>query len=224
STVTARTRANEEVELTTTIDGHVKTVTEASLRRHLKLEDHDGVTSLPNSEIFEQLALIGKVEGLESELKHTKQIYNAALTKLVQRVKKLEQTVKTTKARRRVRIVVSEDEDALEDSSKQGRKISDIDEDLNIYLDEKEITTPANFQTYIRRRRGVSTGSGGVSTASRQDGTADISTASEIGSTAGEKAKDKGKAIMTEPEPEKKIKLQQRQERASLEAAIRLEE
>ncbi|GJW25250.1 putative ribonuclease H-like domain-containing protein [Tanacetum coccineum] len=38
-----------------TIDGHSKTITEASLRRHLKLDDHDGITSIPNSEIFEQL-------------------------------------------------------------------------------------------------------------------------------------------------------------------------
>ncbi|GJV07583.1 hypothetical protein Tco_1345239 [Tanacetum coccineum] len=36
-----------------------KTITEASLRRHLKLEDNGGVTTLPNSEIFEQLALMG---------------------------------------------------------------------------------------------------------------------------------------------------------------------
>ncbi|GKE40478.1 hypothetical protein Tco_1463883, partial [Tanacetum coccineum] len=127
------------------------------------------------------------------------------------------------------------DEDALEDSSKQGRKISDIDEDPNISLvqddgmtwvqedaevlekqsndtkvvleeeeatelvedqgsgekGEKEVTTTANFQTYIRRRRDVSTGSGRVSTTNRQDGTADVSTASEIGSTAGKKANDK---------------------------------
>ncbi|GJV33524.1 hypothetical protein Tco_1393924 [Tanacetum coccineum] len=34
------------------------TITEASLRRHLKLDDHDGITSIPNSEIFEQLALM----------------------------------------------------------------------------------------------------------------------------------------------------------------------
>ncbi|GKB79884.1 hypothetical protein Tco_0946779, partial [Tanacetum coccineum] len=51
-TTTARTSANGEVELTTTIDGQVKTITEASLRRHLKLEDNGGVTTLPNSEIF----------------------------------------------------------------------------------------------------------------------------------------------------------------------------
>ncbi|GKD30532.1 hypothetical protein Tco_1241310, partial [Tanacetum coccineum] len=60
-TATARTSANGEVELTATIDGQVKTITEASLRRHLKLEDNGGITTLPNSEIFEQLALMGYV-------------------------------------------------------------------------------------------------------------------------------------------------------------------
>ncbi|GJS64476.1 hypothetical protein Tco_0679040 [Tanacetum coccineum] len=37
----------------------IRTITEASLRRHLKLEDNGGVTTLPNSKIFEQLALMG---------------------------------------------------------------------------------------------------------------------------------------------------------------------
>ncbi|GJZ07632.1 hypothetical protein Tco_0541425, partial [Tanacetum coccineum] len=50
---------NGEVQLTATIDGHSMTSTEASLRRHLKLDDHDGITSIPNLEIFEQLALMG---------------------------------------------------------------------------------------------------------------------------------------------------------------------
>ncbi|GJS62563.1 ribonuclease H-like domain-containing protein [Tanacetum coccineum] len=58
-TTTARTTDDGEVEITASIDGQVKTITEASLRRHLKLEDSDGITSLPNTEIFEQLALIG---------------------------------------------------------------------------------------------------------------------------------------------------------------------
>ncbi|GKF24394.1 hypothetical protein Tco_0076716, partial [Tanacetum coccineum] len=35
------------------------TITEGSLRRHLKLDDQDGISSIPNSEIFEQLALMG---------------------------------------------------------------------------------------------------------------------------------------------------------------------
>ncbi|GJW17995.1 putative ribonuclease H-like domain-containing protein [Tanacetum coccineum] len=50
---------NREVQITATIDGHLTTITEASLRRHLKLDDHDGITSIPNSDIFEQLALMG---------------------------------------------------------------------------------------------------------------------------------------------------------------------
>ncbi|GJT86902.1 retrovirus-related pol polyprotein from transposon TNT 1-94 [Tanacetum coccineum] len=55
----ATTDDNGEVQITATIDGHSMTMTEASLRRHLKLDDHDGITSIPNSEIFEQLALMG---------------------------------------------------------------------------------------------------------------------------------------------------------------------
>ncbi|GJX56267.1 hypothetical protein Tco_0286164 [Tanacetum coccineum] len=61
-------------------------------------------------------------------------------------------------------------------------------------------------QTYTRRRRSVSTGSGIFSTASRTGNTADVSTANELGSTAGVKAKDKRKEIMQESEPPKKVK------------------
>ncbi|GKE22129.1 hypothetical protein Tco_1433641, partial [Tanacetum coccineum] len=53
---------NGEVELTASIDGQAKTITEASLRRHLKLEDNGGITSLPNTEIFEQLALMSNMK------------------------------------------------------------------------------------------------------------------------------------------------------------------
>ncbi|GKG48285.1 hypothetical protein Tco_0510170, partial [Tanacetum coccineum] len=60
-----------------------------------------------------------------------------------------------------------------------------------------------NVQTYIKRRREVSTGSGGVSTVSRLVSIADISTARELDSTTGVKAKDKGKGIMHEFEPKK---------------------
>ncbi|GJR03992.1 hypothetical protein Tco_0526976 [Tanacetum coccineum] len=56
---TASINVTREVELTASIDGQAKTITEASLRRHLKLEDNSGITSLPNTEIFEQLALMG---------------------------------------------------------------------------------------------------------------------------------------------------------------------
>ncbi|GKB16349.1 hypothetical protein Tco_0850272, partial [Tanacetum coccineum] len=55
----ATTDDNGEVKIIATIDGYSMTITEASLRRHLKLDDQDGITSIPNSEIFEQLALMG---------------------------------------------------------------------------------------------------------------------------------------------------------------------
>ncbi|GJS52359.1 hypothetical protein Tco_0625721 [Tanacetum coccineum] len=192
--------------------GHQTYHWKASLRRHLKLEDHDGVTFLPNSEIFEQLALMGyhtdsdkltfqkgvfspqwritsspspssepstaptfepqpspdaeypvptpnesplhavhshgsddgslklneltnlvtklseRIGVLEGDLQKTKHTYSSAFTKLILRIKKLEATVKTGKARKRARVVLSEDEE--DDSSKQGR----IDEDPNIYF------------------------------------------------------------------------------------------
>ncbi|GJU82240.1 hypothetical protein Tco_1284605 [Tanacetum coccineum] len=279
--VEASTNTDGEVTITAIIDGKSKTITEASLRRHLKLDDHDGITSIPNSKIFEQLALIspkktareqfssniataliylatnrkynfsglifehmvtnigsphkflmypsnirrltkgytrveiglfptmltsptpgsspiqsritsspslssepsteptfepqpspdaeyhlptpnesplhtvyshGSNEGslklielmnlvtklserigvLEDDLKRTKQTYSTSFTKLILRIKKLESKVKTGKARKRARVVLSNDEE--DDSSKQERKISDIDEDPNNYF------------------------------------------------------------------------------------------
>ncbi|GJT57028.1 hypothetical protein Tco_0992082 [Tanacetum coccineum] len=58
-TASTSTNENGEIEITATIDGRVKTVTEASIRRNLKLKDFDGINTLPNTEIFEQLALMG---------------------------------------------------------------------------------------------------------------------------------------------------------------------
>ncbi|GKD53881.1 putative ribonuclease H-like domain-containing protein, partial [Tanacetum coccineum] len=55
----ATTDDNGEVQITATIDDHSMTITEGSLRRHLKLDDQDGITSIPNSDIFEQLTLMG---------------------------------------------------------------------------------------------------------------------------------------------------------------------
>ncbi|GJQ95125.1 hypothetical protein Tco_0006264 [Tanacetum coccineum] len=57
-TATASTLDNGEMEITATIDGKIKIVTEASIRRHLKLEDSDGISNLSTTEIFEQLALM----------------------------------------------------------------------------------------------------------------------------------------------------------------------
>ncbi|GJY51345.1 hypothetical protein Tco_0442192 [Tanacetum coccineum] len=57
-TAEVSTDTDGEVTITAIIDGQSKTITEASLRRHLKLEDHDGITFIPILEIFEQLPLM----------------------------------------------------------------------------------------------------------------------------------------------------------------------
>nr|GEU36858.1 hypothetical protein [Tanacetum cinerariifolium] len=61
SHISVKTLDNGEIELNATIDGHNKTITEASVKRHLKLADADGISTLPPTEIFEQLALMGYV-------------------------------------------------------------------------------------------------------------------------------------------------------------------
>nr|GEV75182.1 retrovirus-related Pol polyprotein from transposon TNT 1-94 [Tanacetum cinerariifolium] len=43
------------------VDGHNRTITEASVRRHLKLTDAEGISTLPTTEIFAQLAFMGYV-------------------------------------------------------------------------------------------------------------------------------------------------------------------
>ncbi|GKG51872.1 hypothetical protein Tco_0544510, partial [Tanacetum coccineum] len=62
---------------------------------------------------------------LEDDLKKTKLTYSATVTKLILRVKKLKFQVKTGKSRKRARVVLSEDVE--DDSSKQGRKLSDAE-------------------------------------------------------------------------------------------------
>ncbi|GKF16187.1 hypothetical protein Tco_0061105 [Tanacetum coccineum] len=145
------------------------------------------------------LLRLDRVLALETDLRQTKKVYGAAYTKLIMKVKKLEKTVKSNQARRRAKIVVSDDEEDLEDSSKQGRMIEEIDQDAGVTLvtpthsqedqpedqlgvlsaDKVLADAAKNVHTYTRRRA-VSTGSGRVSTASRL-----FSTAEESVSTAG---------------------------------------
>ncbi|GKA85261.1 hypothetical protein Tco_0806915 [Tanacetum coccineum] len=382
-TAEASTDTDGEVTITAIIDGQSKTITEASLRRHLKLEDHDGITSIPNSEIFEQLALMGyhtdsdkltfqkgafhlngdmqkkqltthskiypvpslnnkvfsnmrrvtkgytgeeiglfpsmitsptpessptpsritsspslssepsteptiepqpspdaeyhvptpnesplhavhshgSAEGslklnelttlvtklserigvLEDDLKKTKLTYSAAVTKLILRVKKLETQVKAGTARKRARVVLSEDdEDVEDDSSKQGRKLSDAEVQEKASTETEPIIQEVTPTEVIQDQGSSEKGSAEISTAGATKATASevpvVSTAKEDISTDGRTVtyrrrseeqrtrKEKGKAIMTEPEPKKKSKKELEQERLSFAEAIRLEE
>nr|GEZ46298.1 hypothetical protein [Tanacetum cinerariifolium] len=58
---TNKSEDTREVQINATIDGKVKLLYEEFIRRHLKLEDSVGISTLPNTEIFEQLALMGNI-------------------------------------------------------------------------------------------------------------------------------------------------------------------
>ncbi|GKA89834.1 hypothetical protein Tco_0811646 [Tanacetum coccineum] len=365
-TTSTSTLEDGEVEITATIDGQLKTITEVSLRRHLKLEDADGISSLPNSKFFEQLALMGpkktaweqfssniatdesfspihsnpfeqtseiastsqknlcpiqqgegstvlveshhipittpstsqpplsspsrvptpphdsplpgghtprsdegsmtlteltvlctqlstKVASLERDLKQTKKVYSNAYTKLIMRVKKLEHKVKSRQPRRRARVVISDTEEDLEDPSKQGRRIAEIDQNPSISLVQNEGTSWIQEDAEIQGRTSADTeilldqeeptelardlGSGEKGEKETSTANISVSTASatpEVSIAAenlvyirrsAEKRKDKGKAIMKKDESvQKKTKKQLKQERLGHEEAIRLQE
>nr|GEV58770.1 hypothetical protein [Tanacetum cinerariifolium] len=50
---------NQGAKILATIDGKPRTVSESSLRRHLKLSDEEGISSLPKIELFENLSQMG---------------------------------------------------------------------------------------------------------------------------------------------------------------------
>nr|GEY45800.1 hypothetical protein [Tanacetum cinerariifolium] len=57
---TARIETTEEgTKILATVDGIVRNVSESSLRRNLKLRDVEGISSLPDADLFENLTLMG---------------------------------------------------------------------------------------------------------------------------------------------------------------------
>ncbi|GJS10819.1 putative ribonuclease H-like domain-containing protein [Tanacetum coccineum] len=170
------------------------------------------------------IKLSDKVVALEADLKQTKQIYGVAFTKLIKKVKTLEKTVKSSQARRKARIVVSDDEEDLEDPSKQGRKIAKINEDPNISLVQHDAEVQGRHEHDMEPDFEFTTAEE-VYTAKKEVSTAKlVSTAGASVSTTSS-TKDKGKAIMEESsEPiQTKIKLQLEQERLGYKEAMRLQ-
>ncbi|GJS78123.1 hypothetical protein Tco_0728004 [Tanacetum coccineum] len=309
-TATASTFVNGEMEITATIDGKIKIVTDASIRRQLKLEDSDGISNFPTTEIFEQLALMGsniataiiclatnrkfsfsklifdgmvknldnkaastgvdvryggaattitgleagqgsgniektptiphdlpllrvhtlgidegrmqhnelmdlvtklldRVVALETDLMQTKKVYGAAFTKLIKKVKRLEKKDKLSKSRRKIRLVLS-DEEGL-DSDIMGVSTASID-----------FTTANVPVTTIGAK--ISTASLEVKTVG--DSVDDIAAESLVYiRRSAAKTKDKGKCIMEESESAMtKTKRQQEQERLGYEEALSLQE
>ncbi|GKA71061.1 hypothetical protein Tco_0777200 [Tanacetum coccineum] len=62
-TATANTKADGSLEINATIDTIGYTITEASIRDSLQLEDATGITMLPNDELFEGMGQMGSKSG-----------------------------------------------------------------------------------------------------------------------------------------------------------------
>ncbi|GJZ59042.1 hypothetical protein Tco_0614858 [Tanacetum coccineum] len=230
TTATASTNVNGEVELTASIDGQAKTITEASLRRHLKLEDNGGITSLPNTEIFEQLALMGALSTSPPPITETTPTieepapmpHESPLQSFTNKVRSLENELKNIKK------VLLEDEVVEEDSSKQGRSLIeelDMDADISSVPPHAKIQEKASDETEVSTAdTALNTANIPISTASE---TPEVSTAAEslVYIRSAKKKKDKGKTIMIEDESvQKKSKKQVQEERLGHEEAIRLQE
>ncbi|GKA23959.1 hypothetical protein Tco_0709992 [Tanacetum coccineum] len=119
-----------------------------------------------NLKLIELMNLVTKLSEsigvLEDDLKRTKQTYSVAFTKLILRIKKLESKVKTGKARKRARVVLSEDKE--DDSFEQGR----IDEDPNTYFhQDDEVDDDVVYDTAEERQPEDSTAGIKISTAER---------------------------------------------------------
>ncbi|GJS60240.1 putative ribonuclease H-like domain-containing protein [Tanacetum coccineum] len=245
------------------VDAHVSTPHDSPLYAVYSYKSIEG--SMQLSELTDLVTkLTSRVEvlekgqqALETELQNTRQTYSAALTKLILKVKKLESRIKRGRARRRaIHVLLEEEIDSQDDSSKQGRNISDSEKDQDTVLindngvewiqEEVEVqekvsndTEPVvqdDTPTEVFEDKGSGEkGEKEVSTAEIPDTIAEllVNTTREFRSTAGrivytrrteQIIKDKGKAIMTEPEPVKKSKKLEEQERLGFEAAIRLQE
>nr|GEU99524.1 hypothetical protein [Tanacetum cinerariifolium] len=66
STTVAKT-INVEAQIRDRVDGKKLIISEASIRRDLKLADEEGVDCLPNSTIFEQLASMGRIGDIDAD-------------------------------------------------------------------------------------------------------------------------------------------------------------
>nr|GFB31794.1 hypothetical protein [Tanacetum cinerariifolium] len=62
---------DEGTHILATVDEVLRTVTKSSLRRNFKLQDEEGISSLPDTELFENLTLMGEGSGTPTEPHHT---------------------------------------------------------------------------------------------------------------------------------------------------------
>ncbi|GJV39302.1 putative ribonuclease H-like domain-containing protein [Tanacetum coccineum] len=186
--------------------------------------------------------LVARVTSLETELKKTKEVHGKALTKLVKKVKRLEDELKSTNKRKKAKMVIPDEEELVsEDPSKQGRmeetEYADVKEEnagveYDFDLTEQQVTplkapqvevqSQETFEAELRVLSAAKilaeASKERVKTYNRRRGSTD---SSQVSTTAGlvSTAED----IQDTDEEQTKALEQQEQERANLEAALKLQ-
>nr|GEX44684.1 putative ribonuclease H-like domain-containing protein [Tanacetum cinerariifolium] len=69
---------NEGTQILTTVDGKPRTICESSIRRNLKLNDEEGISTLPDAELFKNLALMGQYSRRATQISQSKALPTAA--------------------------------------------------------------------------------------------------------------------------------------------------
>ncbi|GKE37540.1 hypothetical protein Tco_1460945, partial [Tanacetum coccineum] len=216
------------------IDTTPSMIHDSPLLRVHTLESDEG--RMQHNELMDLVTkLSNKVVALETDLQQTKKVYGATFIKLIKKVKNLEKKDKLNKSRRKLRLVLSDEEGsdsdilAQEDLFKQRRKIAQINEDKGINLVQMGVSTAST--DFTTANVPVTTAGAEISTAipkvkTTGDSVDDIAAESLVYiKRSATKTKDKGKGIMEESESAMtKTKRKQEQERLGYEAALRLQE
>ncbi|GJZ73545.1 hypothetical protein Tco_0637691 [Tanacetum coccineum] len=144
--------------------------------------------------------LFDKVTSLENDLKQTKKVYAKAFTKLVKKVKHLEEKLKSTTNRRKARMIIFDEEEDLITPTKVPKGEEQSQDTSKVQLDVFSTTkilaeaSKERVKTYDRKRR--STDSSIVSTAGGLFSTAKeiLCTNERIAQKLNEKEKEKAAA------------------------------
>nr|GEW90083.1 hypothetical protein [Tanacetum cinerariifolium] len=200
---------NGEIELNATVDGQVKTITKASVMRHLKLAIADDISTLPTTKICEQLALMGKTKTKTGRIGIRKPQSNVpssaadkAITKQMHDGLGRATTTASSLAAEQGSVLFRLGLKGyltcpMNHHSEKGRMIKEIDKDKNVNL-VKSCKKREAHETAEHRMD--------LSTASQTDDDNDETLAEMLLKIKRSAAKDKEKAIMQESKSPKKIK------------------
>nr|GEY18247.1 putative ribonuclease H-like domain-containing protein [Tanacetum cinerariifolium] len=220
----------EGTKILATVDVILRTITESSLRRNLKLQDKEGISSLPDSELFENLTLMGYnispnqkftfQKGHFSHQWNLQRKHSEMIAKFEAHeveINRLKARVKLLKDREGVAAERSKDDAPikgrnLDEGEAAAERVSDDTEEMATVLTSMDAAT-----VLAARVADVPTGSGSIPTvvlpaAEVPTGSDVVPTASPVFATATVVTpyrRRKGKEVMVESESPKKQKVQE---------------